>query len=139
MDLAARVIASGIVAGLGGRGPIFSIRACDQQLASPETTPAQSLNPSSIPPEAETPGDRPACPRLRIIKPQKMTRHRRTHYYFATRALIAATGKETASSVLITKTADFVNRANAAAIIAAYEELTGDSLREIIKRTVVAP
>ena len=31
------------------------------------------------------------------------------------------------------------NRTNAATIIAAYDELTGDSLREIIKKTVAAP
>ena len=63
------------------------------------------------------------------------------HYYFATRVLIAATkgrGDDFLKSWIskIRKTPR--NRTNSATVIAAYDELTGKSLREIMKRTVSA-
>ncbi len=61
------------------------------------------------------------------------------HYYFATRVLLEATkGRgDVFLKTWIAKTRETPwNRTNAATIIATYDELTGDSLREIMKRTV---
>ncbi|MEO8351242.1 MAG: hypothetical protein ABI680_05885 [Chthoniobacteraceae bacterium] len=61
------------------------------------------------------------------------------HYYFATRVLLEST-KGHGDDFLktwIAKIRDTPwNRTNAATIIAAYDELTGGSLREVIERTV---
>ena len=61
------------------------------------------------------------------------------HYYFDTRVLLAATdGRDDGFlKSWINKIRETPwNRTNAATIIAAYDELTGDSLREIMKKAV---
>ena len=63
------------------------------------------------------------------------------HYYFTTRVLIAATkgrGDDFMKKWLSTIRETSRNRANAETIIAAYDKLTGESLRAIMKRTVSA-
>jgi hypothetical protein len=64
------------------------------------------------------------------------------HQYYATRALIVAT-EGRADDFLKTWIAKIRetpwNRTNAGTIIAAYDQLTGKSLREILKTTVAAP
>lgn len=64
------------------------------------------------------------------------------HYYFATRVLIAATEgrREDFLKSWITKIRETPwNRANSDTIIAAYDKLTGASLRDIMKRIVSKP
>ncbi len=129
-----------------GVANLLAIRACDRQLGEPGgkfgLKVFESLfDPASLGKRAAE-IDLAAWPTVENEPAQKDDSLTHAHYYFATRVLLAATeGREEAFlKTWIAKIRETPwNRANAATIIAAYHELTGTSLRDLINKTVSAP
>lgn len=149
MDLIAHVIASADRRWFcEGVANLLAIRACDQQFGQPGDNTGRKVFESLFDPA--TLGKRApdidllAWPAVGDKSAQQKNDEGLTqaHYYFATRVLLAATEGRGDGFLKswITKIRETPwNRANAATIIAAYDQLTGESLREVIKKTVATP
>ena len=129
-----------------GVANLLAIRACDRQLGEPGGNAGLKVFESLFDPASSGKRaaeiDLAAWPAVENEPQKKDDALTRAHYYFATRVLLAATeGRDEAFlKTWIAKIRETSwNRANAATIIAAYDELTGTSLRDLIKKTVSAP
>ena len=130
-----------------GLANLMGMRACDQQFGPTGENSGRKVfeslfNPTTLTkraPEIDLLGWRAAENETDATKKDDALSS--AHYYFTTRVLLAATDgrDEGFLKAWIDKLREIPwNRTNAATIIAAYDELTGDSLREIINKTVSA-